>query len=129
MYNDSSKHVRLVNISNDNARTMDTYLPKFNTILNYGMKFMLLDLIGSWIILQCPSKSPKLSAMPDMKQPLQVLALTMIDPSTMLLNLIVVSDKESLPVTCAFNCSWLCHYPRPLICPHEKGTKFTGIEF
>jgi hypothetical protein len=39
-YNDSSKHVRLVNTTNDNARTMDTYQPKFNAILNYGMKFM-----------------------------------------------------------------------------------------
>jgi hypothetical protein len=53
-----------------------------------------VDLIGPWIILQRPSKSPKLSAKPDMKQPLQVLALTMIDPSTNLLELIVVSDKE-----------------------------------
>ncbi len=26
-------------------------------------------------------------------------------------------------------CSWLCHYPRPLICLHDKRTKFTGIEF
>jgi hypothetical protein len=54
-----------------------------------------VDLIGPWIIPQRPSKSPKLSAKPDMKQPLQV----------------------------------LCCYPRPLICLHDKGTKFTGIEF
>jgi hypothetical protein len=37
----SSKHVRPVNITNDNARTIDTYQPKFNTISNHGMKFML----------------------------------------------------------------------------------------
>jgi transposase InsO family protein len=29
----------------------------------------------------------------------------------------------------AFDRSWLCRYPRPLICLHDKGTKFTGIEF
>jgi hypothetical protein len=88
-----------------------------------------VDLIGPWIILQRPSKSPKLSAKPDVKQPLQVLALTMINPSTNLLKLIVVSDKESRTVACAFDHSWLCCYPRPLICLHDKGTKFTGIEF
>jgi transposase InsO family protein len=32
-------------------------------------------------------------------------------------------------MACAFDHSWLCHYPRPLICLHNKGTKFTGIEF
>jgi len=88
-----------------------------------------VDLIGPWMIPQRPSKSPKLSAKPDMKQPLQVLALTMIDPSTNLLELIVVSDKESRTVARAFDRSWLCRYPRPLICLHDKGTEFTGIEF
>jgi hypothetical protein len=86
-------------------------------------------LIGPWIILQCPSKSPNLSAKPDVKQRLQVLAFTMIDPSTNLLELIVVPDKESHTVARAFNRSWLCCYPRPLICFHNKGTEFTGIEF
>jgi transposase InsO family protein len=86
-------------------------------------------LIGPWIIPQRPSKRPKLSAKPDVKQPLQVLALTMIDPSTNLLELIFVSDRESHTVAHAFDGSWLCHYPRPLICLHDKGTKFTGIEF
>jgi hypothetical protein len=88
-----------------------------------------VDLIGPWIIPQHPSRSPKLSAKPDMKQLLQVLALTMIDPSTNLLELIVVLDKESHTVAHAFDRSWLCCYPRPLICLHEKGTEFTGIEF
>jgi hypothetical protein len=81
------------------------------------------------MILQCPSKSPNLSTKPDVKQPLQILALTMIDPSTNLLKLIVVPDKESRTMACAFDSSWLCHYPRPLICLPDKGTKFTGIEF
>jgi hypothetical protein len=88
-----------------------------------------VNLIGPWTIPQHPSKSPKLSTKLDVKQPLQVLALTMIDPSTNLLKLIVVSDKESHTVACAFDRSWLCRYPRPLICLHDKGTKFTGIEF
>jgi hypothetical protein len=58
------------------------------------MREVHVNLIGPWIIPHRPSKSPKLSAKPDMKQPLQVLALTMIDPSTNLLELIVVLDKE-----------------------------------
>ncbi len=53
----------------------------------------------------------------------------MINPSTNLLELIVVSDKESHTMACAFNCSWLCCYPRLLTCLHDKGTKFTGIKF
>jgi transposase InsO family protein len=81
------------------------------------------------MIPQRPSKNPNLSAKPDVKQPLQILALTMIDLSTHLLELIVVSDKESRTVARAFDRSWLCRYPRPLICLHDKGTKFTGIEF
>jgi hypothetical protein len=88
-----------------------------------------INLIGPWIIPQRPSKRPKLSAKPDVKQPLQVLVLTMIDLSANLLELIVVSDKESRTVAHAFDRSWLCHYPRPLICLHDKGTEFTGIEF
>jgi hypothetical protein len=93
------------------------------------MTEVLVDLIGPWTILQCPSKSPKLSKMSDVKQPLQVLALTMIDPSTNLLELIVVPDKESCTVACTFDRSWLCCYPRPLICLHDKGTEFTRIKF
>jgi hypothetical protein len=81
------------------------------------------------MIPQRPSKNPNLSAKPDVKPPLQILALTMINPSTHLLELIVVLDKESCTVARAFDRSWLCHYPRPLICLHDKGTKFTGIEF
>jgi hypothetical protein len=81
------------------------------------------------MIPQRPSKSPNLSAKPDVMQPLQILVLTMIDLSTHLLELIVVPDKESHTVARAFDCSWLCHYPRPCICLHDKGTKFTGIEF
>jgi hypothetical protein len=95
----------------------------------YKITEVHVDLIGPWIIPQHPSKSPKLSATSDVKQPLQVLAITMIDPSTNLLELIVVSDKESRTMARAFDCSWLCRYPRPLICLHDKGTEFTGIEF
>jgi hypothetical protein len=81
------------------------------------------------MIPQFPSKSPKLSATPDIKKLLQVHALTMIDPSTHLLKLIVVPDKESRTMARAFDRSWLCRYPSPLICLHDKGTKFMGIEF
>jgi hypothetical protein len=58
-----------------------------------------------------------------MKQPLQVLTLSMIDPSTNLLELIVVKDKESHTMAHAFDRSCLYRYPRPLICLHDKGTK------
>jgi hypothetical protein len=67
--------------------------------------------------------------MSDIKQPLQVLTLTMIDPSTNLLVLIVVSEKESCTMAQTFHHLWLCHYPRPLICLHDKGTEFTRIKF
>ena len=53
----------------------------------------------------------------------------MIDLSTNLLELLVVPDKESHTMARAFDRSWLCRYPRPLICLHDKGTEFTGIEF
>jgi transposase InsO family protein len=53
----------------------------------------------------------------------------MIDPSTNLLELIVVLDKESRTVARAFDRSWLGCYPRPLISLYDKGTEFTGIEF
>jgi hypothetical protein len=53
----------------------------------------------------------------------------MIDLSTNLLELIVVPDKESHTMACAFDHSWLCCYPRPLVCLHDKGTEFTRIEF
>jgi hypothetical protein len=48
------------------------------------------------------------------KQSLQVLALTMIDPRTNLLELIVVPDKESRTMDCTFDRSWLCCYQDPL---------------
>jgi hypothetical protein len=48
-------------------------------------------------------KCPKLSAKPDVKQPLQVLAISMIDLSTNLLELIVVCDEESRTVARAFD--------------------------
>jgi hypothetical protein len=75
------------------------------------------------MIPQRPSKNPNLSAKPDVKQPLQILTLTMIDPSTHLLELIFVPDKESRTMACAFNRSWLCRYPRPLICLHDKACR------
>jgi hypothetical protein len=67
------------------------------------------------------------SAMPFQKS--QALCETRCEASTNLLELIVVSDKESHTVAHAFDRSWLCCYPRSLICLHDKGTKFTGIEF
>jgi hypothetical protein len=80
----------------------------------YKMTEVRVDLIGPWTILQRPSKSPKLSQISDVKQSLQVLALTMIDPRTNLLELIVVPDKESRTMDCTFDRSWLCCYQDPL---------------
>jgi hypothetical protein len=86
----------------------------------YKMTEVHVNLIGPWIILQRPFKSPKLSEKPDVTQPLQVLALSMINLSTNLLELIVVSDKESCTMAHAFDRSWLCHCPRPLICLQDR---------
>jgi hypothetical protein len=75
-YNDSSKHVG--------------HLP---TKIQHDIEpwnEVHVNLIGPWMIPQCPYKSPKLSTMSDVKQLLQVLTLNMIDPSTNLLKLIVV---------------------------------------
>jgi hypothetical protein len=94
-YSDSSKCVRLVNTKNNNARQQYGHLP---TKIQSNIKpynEVHVDLIGPWMIPQCPSKSPKLSNTSDIKQLLQVLASTMIDLSTNLLELIVVLDKES----------------------------------
>jgi transposase InsO family protein len=83
-----------------------------------------VDLIGPWIMH---------SATPFQKS--QALCKTRCEATasspciTKVLELIVVSDKESRTVAHAFDRSWLCRYPRPLICLHDKGTKFTGIEF
>jgi Integrase zinc binding domain len=96
-----------------------------------------VDLIGPWLVLQPPIKKPKPTSNPSAKppfdcspsKPIQVLALTMIDPTTNYMELLAIADKESRTVAHAFDRAWLCRYPRPMICLHDKGTKFTGIKF
>jgi transposase InsO family protein len=90
-----------------------------------------VDLIGPWIIPQKPKVQTNKKQKQDKKSadPPKVLALTMIDPATNYMELIAISSKESLIVARAFDRSWLCRYPRPLICLHDRGTEFTGFEF
>ena len=53
----------------------------------------------------------------------------MIEPVTNFLELIAIPNKESQIVARAFDRAWLCRYPCPMSCLHDRGTEFTGIEF
>ena len=89
-----------------------------------------VDLIGPWTIPQRPRCKPKLSkTKDDDDEPFQLLALTAIDPVTNWIELVAIPNKESITVARAFDRAWLCRYPRPLKCLHDRGTEFTGIEF
>ena len=86
-------------------------------------------MIGPWIIPRPYKRKPKMDSKAKSNEPLKLQALMMIDPATNYMELIAVSDKESLTVARAFDRSWLCRYPRPMICLHDRGTEFTGFEF
>ena len=90
-----------------------------------------IDLIGLWIVPQPPIKPSNTSpgSHSSSCKPITVLALTMIDPLTNFMELLALPDKESHTVACAFDHAWLCCYPQPLCCLHNKGTEFTGLEF
>lgn len=80
-----------------------------------------VDLIGPWTVPQ-PKDDAK-------SQSIELLALTIIDPSTNYLNIVALPNKESRTVAEAFDQAWLCCYPRPLECIHDNGREFVGIEF
>lgn len=75
-----------------------------------------VDLIGPWKI-QLPLGQ------------LQVLALTIVDVTTTLSEVIRIDNRTSAHVTMQFENTWLARYPRPLRCVHDQGPEFVGSPF
>jgi transposase InsO family protein len=59
----------------------------------------------------------------------EILALTVIDPATNLVELIRLHNKTSKHVAQQFANVWLSRYPWPEDCIHDSGTEFTGLGF
>jgi hypothetical protein len=101
------------------------HLPVKNQPALHPWSEVHVDLIGPWQIPKRPNTSITISQ----TSPLKLIALTMIDPTTNYIELMAISDKESLTVARAFDRAWLCRFPRPMTCLHDRGTEFTGFEF
>ena len=56
-------------------------------------------------------------------------ALTCIDTVTNLVEMIRIDKKNADYIRDKFVQSWLCRYPRPIRCVHDKGGEFIGQEF
>jgi transposase InsO family protein len=56
-------------------------------------------------------------------------ALTCIDSTSNLVELIRIDNKTAEHIRDKFVQSWLCRYPCPVRCVHDKGGKFIGKEF
>jgi RNase H-like domain found in reverse transcriptase/Reverse transcriptase (RNA-dependent DNA polymerase)/Integrase zinc binding domain/Retroviral aspartyl protease len=82
-----------------------------------------VDLMGPWTVPQPTPSSTKSS------EPMQLLALSIIDPDTHWIELVALPNKESATVALALDHEWLCRYPRPAECIHDNGSEFTGSEF
>ena len=57
------------------------------------------------------------------------LALTCIDTTINIAEIIPVANASSLMVSNAFQNNWLSRYPRPQRCVHDNGNEFMGREF
>jgi hypothetical protein len=55
--------------------------------------------------------------------------LTCIDTASNLVELISVDNKTAEHIRDKFTQSWLCQYPHPVQCLHDKGGKFFGQKF
>ena len=75
-----------------------------------------VDLIGPWTIIIGNDKY-------------DFNALTSIDTTTNLTEMIQVTEKTSMHVQNKFEQSWLSRYPQPIRCVHDNGREFTGFEF
>jgi hypothetical protein len=56
-------------------------------------------------------------------------ALTCIDTASNLVELVRIYNKTASHIRDKFAQTWLCHYPRPVWCVHDKGGEFIGREF
>ena len=77
---------------------------------------MAVDLIGPWTIIIGNDKY-------------DFNALTSIDTTTNLTEVIQVTEKTSMHVQNKFEQSWLSRYPQIMHCVHDNGREFTGFEF
>ncbi len=75
-----------------------------------------IDLIGPWKV--------KVNG-----QRVEFNALTCIDMASNLVELIRVDNKTAKHTRDKFTQSWLCRYPRPVQCLHDKGGEFIGQNF
>jgi hypothetical protein len=56
-------------------------------------------------------------------------ALTIMDPVTRWIEIIVLKNMTSKYIAEMFDKEWLCHYPRPTRCVFDHGTEFNSNEF
>ena len=134
MRSDIEQHVKICEVCQKYKRQRKNYglLPPVQHTTHPWFT-VCVDLIGPWTVpspftLPARSRGPRLMSAPN-NEPLQLLALTIIDPATSWLELVALSDKSALTVARAFDQHWLSRYPRPLECVHDNGSKFVGYEF
>jgi hypothetical protein len=75
-----------------------------------------IDLIGPWEV-KVNSRTVEFNA------------LTCIDTASNLVELIRVDDKTATHIHDKFTYCWLCHYPQPIRCVHDKGCEFISSSF
>ena len=75
-----------------------------------------IDLIGPWKV-KVGSKVCEFNA------------LTCIDTASNLVELVRIDNKTAVHIRDKFSQTWLCRYPRPIRCVHDKGGEFIGSEF
>ena len=54
-------------------------------------------------------------------------AMTMIDPATNWFEIMPIIHPNSDTVQCSFDSAWLSHYPRPMECGFDNGSKFKWL--
>eukprot|EP00804_Cyclotella_cryptica_P013637 CCRYP_012965-RA/>CCRYP_012965-RA protein AED:0.40 eAED:0.40 QI:0/0/0/1/0/0/3/0/218 len=75
-----------------------------------------IDLMGPWEV--------KVNG-----QKVEFNALTCIDTASNLVKLIRIDNKTARHIRNKFMQCWLCRYPRPMRCVHDKGGEFIGSSF
>ena len=78
-----------------------------------------VDTIGPWHF-ELPRRS---------RNRIEFLALTSVDPVTLMIEVNLIENKTSATVANCFENNWLSRYPRPLRCVHDQGLEFVGQEF
>jgi hypothetical protein len=63
------------------------------------------------------------------KKPLQLQAVTMIDPATGWFEIIEYPDKRSITIANLVEQAWLSRYPWPTLITYDQGSEFIGHQF